>query len=79
VLYHFSIGESDVKVSISIVAALFVLGVGANVLYCLVYIPELVVQYSEFYDLWKKYRLILFIIGLITAGILAYSTLVVAF
>jgi hypothetical protein len=39
---------------------LFVLAVGANIVYCAAYLPDLLAQASGFRELWKKYRWLLF-------------------
>jgi hypothetical protein len=49
--------------------SVFILAVIANVLYTTAYIPDLFVQLSDFRDIWRKYRWILFLVGLILAGL----------
>jgi hypothetical protein len=49
--------------------SLFILAVIANVLYTAAYIPDLFVQLSDFRDVWRKHRWILFLIGLILASL----------
>jgi len=49
---------------------LFILAVLANVAYCAAYIPDIFAQASGFRDLWQRYRWILFVIGVIFAGII---------
>lgn len=51
---------------------LFLLAVGANVLYCLAYPVDLFVQLSRFRDTWRRYRWILFLIGTMIASLLAF-------
>ena len=72
VVFNISTGAMGLPVTSFLVSVLFLLAVAANVLYCAAYIPEIIIQYSDFYIQWKKCRLVLFIIGLITAGILTY-------
>lgn len=45
--------------------SLFFMAVIANVLYTTAYIPDLFVQLSNYRDSWRKYRWILFLIGLV--------------
>lgn len=49
---------------------LFLLAVMANVVYCLAYVADLFAQVSEFREVWRKFRWILFAIGLAFAAIL---------
>ena len=48
----------------------FLLAVIANVLYCAAYIPDLLLQLSDYRDIWRKWRVILFGIGTLFAGII---------
>ena len=73
VLINFAIGYPQSKSAISFEAAqmLFVLAVIANIAYCAAYPVDVFAQSSGFADVWKKYRWVLFAIGLLFAGILA--------
>jgi hypothetical protein len=51
---------------------LFLLAVGANVLYCLAYPVDLFVQLSRFRGAWRRYRWILFLTGTLIASLLAF-------
>jgi hypothetical protein len=68
----FIIGLPNSRETISVDGALgfFLLVVGANVLFCAAYIPDLFAQLSIFRVAWLRYRWIVFTIGLICAGIL---------
>ena len=46
------------------------LAVLANVAYCAAYLPDLFAQASGFRDSWRRYRWILFAIGLLFAGVI---------
>jgi hypothetical protein len=48
----------------------FILAVLANVAYCAAYIPDLFAQAAGFREAWRRFRWILFAIGLALAGIL---------
>jgi hypothetical protein len=49
---------------------LFVLAVLANVAYCAAYIPDVFVQLSGARDRWLRVRWVLFVVGLLFAGII---------
>lgn len=49
---------------------LIVLALIANVLYCFAYFVDVYVQFSEYAEIWKKYRWILFVIGFCLAAII---------
>lgn len=51
---------------------LFVLAVIANILYCFAYIPDILIQLSEFRDKWIKARIGLFLIGCALAACFAW-------
>jgi hypothetical protein len=51
---------------------LFLLAVLANVAYCAAYPVELLVQFSEFRDPWRKYRLAIWLLGTLFAGVLTH-------
>jgi len=52
--------------------ALFVLAVLANVCYCAAYLIDVPVQCSAFRDSWRRRRWLLWLIGVIFAGIMAF-------
>jgi len=51
---------------------LFVFAVIANILYCLAYIPDILIQLSEFRDKWIKFRKGLLLIGCAFASCFAW-------
>jgi hypothetical protein len=50
------------------VFSLFIMAVVANVLYTSAYVPDIFVQLSDYQHTWRKYRWILFLIGLVFAA-----------
>lgn len=52
--------------------ALFVLAVLANVCYCAAYVVDVPLQYSDFRDLWRRRRWILWVLGVVFAATIAY-------
>lgn len=62
--------ESRAALSADLLQTLFVLAVLANVAYCAAYVVDVVAQYSGFRETWKRYRWLLFLIGVVFAGIL---------
>jgi hypothetical protein len=61
---------SRIELSVDSILFIFILAVLANVAYCTVYLVDIFAQSSEFRELWRKYRWILFAIGLLFAGVL---------
>ncbi len=55
----------------SLVLALFVLAVLANVCYCAAYLVDVPVQYSSFRLQWHRWRWALWMIGMCLAGVMA--------
>ena len=51
---------------------LFLLAVLANAAYCAAYLVELLVQFSEFRERWRRWRLALWILGTVFAAVLAH-------
>jgi hypothetical protein len=49
---------------------LFLLAVLANVAYCAAYIPDIFALSSGFAPLWRKYRWVLFLVGVTFAGVI---------
>lgn len=52
--------------------ALFVLAVMANACYCAAYVIDVPMQYSEFRDLWRRRRWLLWVLGVLFAATIAY-------
>ena len=50
----------------------FLLAVLANAAYCAAYLVELFVQFSEFREPWRRYRLALWLVGAAFAAVLAH-------
>jgi hypothetical protein len=63
--------DSRSTLSANVVQSLFILAVLANVAYCAAYVVDIAAQYSGFCATWKRYRWLLFAIGVVFAGILA--------
>jgi hypothetical protein len=72
VLFYFArtYPASRAQMSLDGVLGVFLLAVLANVAYCTAYLADIFAQISGFRELWQKYRWILFLIGLLFAGIL---------
>ncbi len=62
---------SGASLSADVAQTLFLLAVLANVAYCAAYVVDVVAQYSGFVATWKRYRWVLFAIGVIFASIIA--------
>ena len=56
--------------SVDLAQGLFILAVLANVAYCAAYVVDVVAQYSTFSARWKRYRWLLFGVGVVFAGII---------
>ena|SRR5437773_7917184 len=63
--------QSRFAISADLVQSLFVLAVLANVAYCSAYVVDVVAQSSEYGTEWRRYRWMLFAIGVVFASILA--------
>jgi hypothetical protein len=61
---------SSAAISSNLVQGIFILAVLANVAYCAAYLIDVPAQMSGFSASWKRYRWILFAIGVIFAGII---------
>ena len=61
---------SGAALSVDLVLTMFILAVLANVAYCAAYIVDLAAQYSDFSETWKRYRWLLFVVGVVFAGII---------
>lgn len=62
--------KSRTSLNVDTILVLFILAVLANVAYCAAYIVDLFVQASGFQAEWRRFRWVLFLIGLVFAGIL---------
>ena len=74
VLIHFfaNYPASRDKLQAELFLSLFVLAVLANVAYCAAYLGDIFAQFSGYRDVWKKFRWILFAIGVAFAGTIAH-------
>lgn len=72
VLVYFALGYPASKQYLKLdeMLLIFLLAVLANVAYCSVYIADVFAQWSGFRERWRRYRWVLFSIGLIFAGII---------
>ena len=72
VLIYFGINYPATRslVSIDSVLGLFLLVVVANVAYCAAYLVDIFVSASGYRDQWQNRRWIIFVIGLLFAGII---------
>ena len=72
VLIYFGINYPATKslVSIDSVLVLFLLVVLANVAYCAAYLVDIFVSASNYREQWQSRRWIIFVIGLLFAGII---------
>ena len=61
---------SKAQVSLNVILVLFVLAVLANVAYCVAYLVDIFAQQSDFNDLWVRYRWLLFVVGVLFAGVI---------
>lgn len=64
-------GSAD-RITINLIELLFVLAGLANIAYCAAYVPDVVAQSSAFRSPWKRYRWMLFAVGVLFASILAH-------
>lgn len=62
--------KSRVAVTIDNCLFIFLLAVLANVAYCSAYLADVFFQASDYNELWRRYRWILFVIGTVFAGII---------
>ena len=62
--------ESRSSLSANLIQGLFILAVLANVAYCAAYVVDVVAQHSAFQTTWKRYRWVLFVVGVVFAGII---------
>jgi hypothetical protein len=74
VLFEFARQWPGSKVALQVqpLLALFLLAVLANAAYCAAYLVELLVQFSEFCDAWRRWRTGLWLVGTAFAATLAW-------
>jgi hypothetical protein len=72
VLVYFGIGypTSKALLSVNFGLSLFLLAVLANVAYCAAYVVDVFAQASSYRERWWKYRWIVFVVGMLFAGII---------
>jgi hypothetical protein len=72
VLFYFfrAYPASKSVLTLDSILGLFLLAVLANVAYCAAYIADVFAQWSSYRDLWRRFRWVLFSVGLLFAGIL---------
>jgi|SRR6267378_28050 len=63
--------DSRSALSADLAQGLFILAVLANVAYCAAYVVDIAAQYSAFRATWRRYRWLLFAVGVVFAGIIA--------
>ena len=68
--YYLGLPHSKAVISLDSVLFLIVLAVLANVAYCAAYVVDVFAQASTLRDSWRSHRWMLFLVGLIFAGIL---------
>ena len=74
VLFYFWMGYPASKAAFSVnsILLIFLLAVLANVAYCAAYLADIFAQASGYRETWRKYRWVLFAIGLLFAGVLTW-------
>jgi len=72
VLFYFlrAYPASKAMLTLDSILGLFLLVVLANVAYCAAYLADVFAQWSSYRDLWRRYRWVLFSVGMLFAGIL---------
>jgi hypothetical protein len=60
------------RLNIEVVLVVFVLAIGANILYCAAYVVDWFVQQSEFRDPWRRARWIMLAIGTALAAVFTH-------
>jgi hypothetical protein len=72
VLFYFfkAYPASKATLTFDAILGLFLLAVLANVAYCAAYVVDVFAQWSSYRDLWRRYRWMLFSVGMLFAGIL---------
>jgi hypothetical protein len=71
VLFYFlrAYPASRTVLTLDSILGLFLLAVLANVAYCAAYLADIFAQWSSYRDLWRRYRWVLFVLGMVFAGI----------
>jgi hypothetical protein len=71
VLIYFGMNypASKAVVSIDSILVLFLMAVLANVAYCAAYLVDIFVRSSGYLEQWRKYRWLVFVVGLLFAAI----------
>lgn len=70
--FVYSLPGSWVNITIDTLFILFILAVLANICYCAAYVADVVIQLSDFRDIWFGHRWILFALGLLFASAITY-------
>jgi hypothetical protein len=72
VLFYFfrAYPASKAILTLDSILGLFLLAVLANVAYCAAYVADVFAQWSSYRDLWRRYRWLLFCVGMLFAAIL---------
>ncbi len=72
VLVYFGIyyPASKTVLSVDFALSVFLLAVLANVAYCAAYVVDIFAQASAYREQWRNYRWVIFIIGLLFAGVI---------
>ena len=70
VYYWMGLPPTKQLLTLNFVLFLFLLAVLANVCYCAAYAVDMFAQVSGFRELWQRFRWVLFLIGLLFAGII---------
>jgi hypothetical protein len=70
VLFALNWPASLSRLTFEFVEMLFVLAVLANVAYCAAYLADVPAQLSAFRSAWRRYRWLLFALGVLFAGVL---------
>jgi hypothetical protein len=72
VLIYFGLNYQNAKANLTgdVVLFMFLLAVLANVAYCGAYIVDVFAQISGYREVWRKFRWVLFLTGVVFAGIL---------
>lgn len=71
VLFYFfrAYPVSRAVLTLDSILGLFLLAVLANVAYCAAYPADIFAQWSSYRDVWRRYRWVLFVLGMVFAGI----------
>ena len=72
ILIYFGLGypSSRSTLSVDLVLSVFLLAVVANVAYCSAYPVDIFVCASSYGEQWKKYRRVVFVVGLLFAAVI---------